>query len=63
MITIVAIAPIMMLYPLHDTWLKSSDLSVLTEDVSQFTAFDLNAPKKRMNGKETVVIITRLAIK
>ena len=33
-------------YLLHDTWLKSSDLSVLTENVSQFSAFDLSAPSK-----------------
>ena len=30
-------------YLLHDTWLKSSDLSVLTENISQFPAFDLSA--------------------
>ena len=42
MFTIIA----MILYLLHDTWLKSSDLSVLTENVSQFPAFNLSAPSK-----------------
>ena len=76
MFTIIPIAPIMILYLLHDTWLKSSDLSVLAEDISQFPAFDLSSPnksgewkapiwqKKKDCGKRlTLVIITWLAIK
>ena len=44
----------MILYLLHDTWLKSSDLSVLAEDISQFPAFDLSSPNKSGEWKAPI---------